>query len=70
MQIWIQFHYLQISLQLFPPHPEMLLFSLGLEDTFMHELTETNIQTNPFDHPGIVAAVCCDLKIAERIEPS
>jgi transposase len=34
----------------------------------MHELAETNIQTNPFDHHGIVAAVCKDLKIAERID--
>lgn len=34
----------------------------------MHELAETDIQTNPFDHHGIVAAVCRDLKIAERID--
>lgn len=34
----------------------------------MHELAENNIQTNPFDHHGIIAAVCKDLKIAERID--
>ncbi len=33
----------------------------------MIELAENNIQTNPLDHHGIVAAVCKDLNIAERI---
>jgi len=36
----------------------------------MFELAEENLQTNPFDHHGIIAAACFDLKIAELIDQS
>ena len=34
----------------------------------MSEVSEGQIQTAAFDHLGLVAAMCQDLKIAERID--
>jgi hypothetical protein len=34
----------------------------------MVELSEGEIQTTSMDHHGLVAAICRDLKIAERID--
>lgn len=34
----------------------------------MFELADANIQTNPLDHHGIIAALCQDLNIAELID--
>jgi hypothetical protein len=32
------------------------------------EIAETDLQTFPLDHHGLIAAVCKDLRIAERID--
>ena len=34
----------------------------------MLEISEGNIQTTAMDHYGLVAALCQDLKIADRID--
>ncbi len=36
----------------------------------MEEISEGEIQTITMDHHGLVAAVCQDLRIAERINTS
>ena len=35
----------------------------------MLEVADTDLKTFPFDHHGLIAAVCNDLRIADRIDP-